>query len=62
MAVTLESTGYFNSRRFPVFARDVTKDNVIVNVIETKEGTMFAQHSRNTSRGVGKCLQCSSVL
>ena len=45
-----------------MFARDVTKDNVIVNVIETKEGTMFAQHSRNTSRGVGKCLQCSSAL
>ena len=50
MAVTLESNRlYFNSRIFPAFARDVTKDNVIVNVIETKEGMMFARHSRNTS-------------
>ena len=59
MAVTL---GYLNSRRFPAFARDVTKDNVITNVIETKEGTMFVRCSTNTSRGVGKCLQCSSAL
>ena len=45
-----------------MFAHDVTKDNVIINVIETKEGTMFAQRSKNTSRGVGKCLQCNSAL
>ena len=61
MAVT-NQTSYFNSRRFPLFARDVTKYNVIVNVIETMEGTMFARSSRHTSRGVGKCLQCSSAL
>ena len=45
-----------------MFTCDVTKDNVIVNAIETKEDKMFARHSRNPSRGVGKCLQCSSVL
>ena len=59
MAVT---PGYLNSRRFPAFARDVTKDNVIINVIETKEGMLFARRSRNTSQGVGKSLQCSSAL
>ena len=45
-----------------MFARDVTKDNAIINVIETKKGMMFARHSRNMSQGVGKCLQCSSAL
>ena len=59
MPVTLESNRLL---QFPAFAHDVTKDNVIVNVIETKEGTMFARRSRNTSPGVGKCLQCSSAL
>ena len=59
MAVTLESNWLL---QFAEFARDVTKDNMIVYVMETKEGVMFARHSRNTSRGVGMCLQCSSTL